>query len=66
MIKKKRDAKWQNDFIRRNYDRLNILVPSGHKATIEEAAQDARESVNLFVNRSILARLGLEEWPKND
>lgn len=63
---KDRKASWQNNYIRRNYDRLNILIPQGQKATVEKAAQEANESVNQFTNKALLNRLGLTEWPKED
>lgn len=63
---KVRKSGWQNDYIRRTYDRLNILIPQGHKATIEKAAQEANESVNQFTNKALLNRLGLTDWPKED
>ena len=63
---KERKASWQNDYIRRSYDRLNILIPRGQKATVEKAAQEANESVNQFTNRALLNRLGLTDWPKQD
>lgn len=63
---KDRKASWQNNYIRRTYDRLNILIPQGHKATVEKAAQEANESVNQFTNKALLNRLGLTEWPKQD
>lgn len=63
---KDRKASWQNNYIRRTYDRLNILIPQGQKATVEKAAQEANESVNQFTNKALLNRLGLTEWPKED
>lgn len=64
MPSKKRKAGWQNEYIRRKYDRLNILVPQGHRQTIEEAAKDLNESINQYTNTALLQRLGLDEWPE--
>ncbi|MGN0802699.1 MAG: hypothetical protein ACI4MF_08915 [Candidatus Faecivicinus sp.] len=52
-------------YVKENYDRLNIKVPKGQKATIEAAATAAGESVNQYTQKAILARMGLEEWPDN-
>lgn len=64
MPSKKRKAGWQNDYIRRNYDRLSILIPQGHKVTVEEAAKEANESINQYTNKALLHRLGLQDWPE--
>lgn len=45
------------------YDRLNIVVPKGQKATIEAAAKEAGESINQYTQKALLARMGLSEWP---
>ena len=50
-------------YIKGNYDRVEIKVPKGQKATIEAAAAAAGESVNQYTKKAILARMGLEEWP---
>lgn len=47
---RKRKAKWQNDYIARAYDRINLTVPKGRKATIEDAARQRGESVNGYIN----------------
>lgn len=45
------------------YDQVLIFVPKGEKDTIKAAAQAAGESVNMYIQKSILARMGLQEWP---
>ena len=50
---KKRKAKWQNDYIAKTYDRINLTVPKGQKETIKEHAETKGESVNAFINRAI-------------
>lgn len=45
------------------YDRINIAIPKGHKATVQRAADAEGESINGYTNKALLARLGLEEWP---
>lgn len=52
-----RKAKWQNDYIAKAYDRINLTVPKGQKEAIQEAAQRNGESVNGFIWRLIQAEL---------
>lgn len=44
-----RKAKWQNDYIAKAYDRINLTVPKGKKEIIQRALLDG-ESVNGFIN----------------
>ena len=46
------------------YDRINLTVPKGQKATLEAAAQAAGQSVNGFIHAALLAHMGLEAWPE--
>lgn len=48
-----RKAKWQNDYITKHYDRINLTVPKGKKEIIQSAAKASGESVNAFINRAI-------------
>lgn len=48
-----RKAKWQNDYILRTYDRINLTVPKGSKDKIKAHAESLGESVNSFINRAI-------------
>lgn len=48
-----RKAKWQNDYILRTYDRINLTVPKGDKDKIKAHAETQGESVNSFINRAI-------------
>ena len=47
-----RKAKWQNDYIAKAYDRINLTVPKGKKEIIQHALRDG-ESVNGFINALI-------------
>lgn len=51
-------------YVKENYDRLNIKVPKGHRATVQAAADAAGESVNMYTQRALLARMGLADWPE--
>lgn len=48
-----RKAKWQNDYISRNYDRVNLTMPKGKKEKIQAHAESQGESLNKFINRAI-------------
>ena len=48
-----RKAKWQNDYIARTYDRINLTVPKGQKDVIQAHASALGESVNGFIGRAI-------------
>lgn len=45
--------KYDNEFIARAYDRINLTVPKGKKEDIKNHAQNQNESVNAFINRAI-------------
>lgn len=49
-----RKAKWQNDYIAKTYDRINLTVPKGQKEAIKAHAESNGESVNGFINRAIM------------
>ena len=63
MATTKAQQKAVNKYIGGHYDRINLTLPRGQKATIETAASAAGESVNAFIQRAILNRIGLTEWP---
>lgn len=49
-----RKAKWQNDYIAKTYDRINLTVPKGEKDKIKAHAEKMDGgSVNAFINRAI-------------
>lgn len=45
--------KYQNEFIKQKYDRVNLTVPKGKKEKIKEAAKAAGQSVNEYINSAI-------------
>ena len=49
-----RKAKWQNDYIARTYDRVNLTLPKGQKEVVQAHAAALGESVNGFIGRAIL------------
>lgn len=52
---------YQNEYNKKNYDRIEIKVPKGKKAVIKEAAKVAGQSVNEFINQAIDERMGKTE-----
>lgn len=53
----KRKAEWQNNYIARTYDRVNLIMPKGRKAAIQAVAERQNESLNGFVNAAIDERM---------
>lgn len=64
MVTTKAQQRAVNKYIKNNYDRLNITLPAGQKATVQAAATAAGESVNEYTQKALLARMGLKEWPE--
>lgn len=57
-IKKEFDqTKYQNEYKKKTYDRMELLVPKGDKAVIKERAAAAGESVNEYINQAIKQRM---------
>ncbi len=50
---KSQKTAYQNEFISKAYDRINLTVPKGKKAEIQEHAASMNESVNGFIFRAI-------------
>lgn len=48
---------YQNEFNKRNYDRIEIKAPKGRKAVIKAAATAAGQSVNEFIAKAIDERM---------
>ena len=59
----KAQIKATNKYNASNYDNLRIVIPKGQKATVEAAAKEAGESINLYTQKALLSRIGLSEWP---
>ncbi len=53
----------KNRYNAKAYDQLPIRLPKGQKAIVEAAAASVGESVNLYTQRALLARMGLKDWP---
>lgn len=46
-----------NKYIRKNYDRIELIVPGGQKAIIKVAADSAGESLCTFIRKAIEQRM---------
>lgn len=64
MAKTKTSSAVKNRYAAKTYDRIALIVPKGQKATVEAAAAGAGESVNMYTQKALLARMGLESWPE--
>lgn len=49
--------KYQNEYKRKNYDRMELVVPKGEKAAIKEVAASVGQSANEFVYQAIKERM---------
>ena len=58
-------AKVKNRYNRKAYDRVEARVPRGNLDVLAEHAARAGESVNGFVSGALLARMGLDAWPRS-
>ena len=66
MATTKAQQKAVNKYIKGNYDRINLTIPKGQKATVQAAAEREGESINGYTNKALLARMGLTTWPEEE
>ena len=50
-----RKAKWQNDYISRSYDRVNMFLPKGQKDVVKAAAAARGLSLNAYIVAALAA-----------
>lgn len=55
-------CKYKNEFNRKNYDRLSVMLPKGSKQKLKKLADNRHMSVNKY----ILYSLHLEEYSEVD
>lgn len=60
--KKRANKKWIDAH---PYDHVPLFIPFGGKDQLKEYAAAAGESVNAYVNKAIISRMG-EEWRKKE
>ncbi len=51
--------KYQNNFNKENYDRIEFITPKGKKAVIKDAAKAAGQSTSEYINQAIDDRMRL-------
>lgn len=54
-------TKAKNKYNAANYERINLVVQKGYKAVIQDAAAQAGQSVNAFINAAISEKIEKEE-----
>lgn len=50
---KAKAVEYNNKFISKAYDRVNLTMPKGQKEVVQAHAEAQGESVNAFINRAI-------------
>ena len=68
MATTKSQQKAVNKYMKKNYDRLNIVIPKGYKQIVDAYAKERGESVNSLVNSLLRNELGISEaeWKRGD
>ncbi|MBS6715020.1 MAG: hypothetical protein KH231_06055 [Dialister sp.] len=54
-------TKAKNKYNAANYERINLVVQKGCKAVIQDAAAQAGQSVNAFINAAIAEKIEKEQ-----
>ncbi len=49
--------KYNNDYNRQNYDRINLMAPKGRKDEIKAAAKAAGMSMNEYILAAVAAKM---------
>lgn len=44
---------YQNEYNKKNYDRMSILLPKGKKEQVKQRAKSKNQSVNSYINELI-------------
>ena len=56
--KEKSEAiKYNNEFNKKAYDRINVTIPKGYRETIQEMARLQNESTNAYIYNAIVQRI---------
>lgn len=53
--------KYNNEFNKKAYDRINLTIPKGQKEAIQAAANAHGESVNAYIYAAIVQRMEREQ-----
>ena len=52
---------WNNDFMRRTYDRIGFVVPKGRKAQLDERLKAEGKTLSGFLNTVLREYLGVSD-----
>lgn len=55
---------YDNAYIAKSYDRVNLTLPKGQKDIIRAHAESRGESVNAFIQRAIAEAMERDNKPK--
>ena len=68
MAATKSQQKAVNKYMKKNYDRLNIVIPKGRKQTLDTYVKEKGLSINNLVNTLLRTELGISEseWKQGD
>lgn len=62
----KAQTRASNKYIAKAYDRVPLVIPKGRKADLQAAAERTGESVNSYVIKAVLSRMGITDWDELD
>lgn len=62
----KAQTRASNKYIAKVYDRIPLVIPKGRKADLKAIAERAGESVNSYVIKAVLSRMGVTDWDDLD
>lgn len=62
----KAQTRASNKYIAKVYDRVPLVIPKGRKADLKAIAERAGESVNSYVIKAVLLRMGITDWDDLD
>ena len=56
----------KNRYNSKAYDRVTMFIPKGRKEDLKAIAERAGESVNSYVIKAVLSRMGVTDWDELD
>ena len=62
--RKRANKKWNDANMAERYDRVQLVLPKGQKATVQTAADAVGKSINAYTQDALLAHMGLTAWPE--
>lgn len=62
----KAQQKAVNKYVKSNYDRINLTVPKGERATIQAHAEQQGESTTAFIKRAIRETMERDNTAKKE